>query len=73
MVDAYVKWHVNSVNKRNRGTRLESACTTVVFEFKVITRWLKAILKMTEEWEVSVSSKKINPPGRALALGMMYI
>lgn len=50
--------------------------TTVVFEFKVITRWLKAILKMTEEWEVSqclnyfrlVTSKKINPPGRALAL-----
>ena len=49
-----------------------------IFSFycKVITRWLRAILKMTEDWEVSdclnyfrlVESKKTNPPGRCLAL-----
>lgn len=46
------------------------------FYLKIITRWLRAILKMTEGWEVSdclnyfrlVSSKKISPPGRCLAL-----
>lgn len=43
---------------------------------KLITRWLRAMLKMTETWSVSdclnyfrlVSSKKTTPPGRCLAV-----
>lgn len=43
---------------------------------KIITRWLRALLKMTEEWSVSeclncfrlVNSKKTTPQGRCLAV-----
>ena len=43
---------------------------------KIVTRWLRGLLKLAEEWSVSeclsafrlISSKKVSPPGRCLAV-----